>query len=458
MTRTLALASHPVLKSAVKNVRLLLVFYDESRWAWAYRKSRRHRGPPELADPGREDKEALDQAHCLIELQKASDTWLALVSRWTLSAILVSFGSLNTLALDTLTRQSMGRADLSTREIPEGMNWQRLWPRCTRALTIIMWSVINSGISITSLSLFDGNNVFPICGKVSCNMLSMVLRDLAISCGGKLSWVRPVKSLTLSFSTYTSESPPFDEQLDPLTHDRDLLCRPLPSLHPFARTMDHFQGPCQFLRLVPRLEALDLRMYSTLRGLPNINQNALYALPLTCLRRLTLRGIWTHYTHLLSVWYQNLVLEMLDLREVHLHGSPNCWTALFRQLSEVQRSGRSVGGPLATRPRACLRALHLENLFDESNHLVNLAPLDPAFDDGMRGVGRSFPTRRGDDIVHTRDISMGELAAGLRFRVLPNRHGRGSAELRWWLRERRVLYGPPDTTEIDKSSPWRPLA
>lgn len=91
-----------------------------------------------------------------------------------------------------------------------------------------------------------------------------------------------------------------------------------------------------------------------------------------------------------------------------------------------------------------LATLHLENLWSGSEHLLNLLPKDPVFQDSERVPGNFYPTRHGA-MVHTRDIGVEELKKGLDFvKSRGSSRGKGSRHLMQWIQKRKLDYGPPE--------------
>lgn len=466
---TLALASHPVFGPAVKNLTLLVVFNDESRMALAYRMSRRHFY--ELDDMRESAGQAsdralgdLDEFNRISQNNTESTIWLVNAAHLKLTELFQRLGSLDSLTLNTRTIQNIEvlgadgpptdtpRLQSLKRLIPEG-NWQGLWTRCGYALRSAMFALANSDMEVETLSLFDGtalpseSHPNPISGKVQSSILSQVTRDM----GSKSRWwANPPKHLTLGFSTLTSphEIPPMrdpyahDWQQDPDDMDRDLLCWPLDCDDPAARDLS---GPGDFLSLLaPDIESLDLRMYSTLSGVPSSadSYNVLSGAALTNLRHLTLRGLWTREMDLVHLIETNAaLLETVDLRGIRL--APwrpgtlvlDSWDGVFDALTEAKR-----------RPGSRLRALRLESLQGPGHRLVNLEPVDPKFEqDARRGIGWSWETESHDTLVFAREIGMAELEHGLEFKRLRKWRARDSQELRWRLEHKRRMYGPPDS-------------
>lgn len=197
-----------------------------------------------------------------------------------------------------------------------------------------------------------------------------------------------------------------------------------------ARADENFPGVAQFLLQTPNLEALDLYLYNTLEGAPwaycSLFNHISETVHLPKLRRLTLRGIWAKMNSLLLFLRTHPDLTRIDLREVHVSGGT--WGPILKHLQSMPN----------------LTELHLENLWSGSEHLLNLQPKDPVFDDENRVLGHYFPTRRGT-MVHTRDISVEELRSGLEFvKSRGSSRGKGSRHLMKWILQRKEDYGPPE--------------
>lgn len=204
----------------------------------------------------------------------------------------------------------------------------------------------------------------------------------------------------------------------------------IPTSEMQARAHENFPGVALFLRQTPNLEALDLFLYNTLEGAPwtysNLFSHIAQTVHLPKLRRLTLRGIWTTPNSLLLFLRTHPDLTHIDLREVHVTGGT--WEPILKNLVSMPS----------------LAELHLENLWSGSEHLLNLQPKNPVYDDKERAPGRSYPTRNGT-MVHTRDISVEELKDGLEFvKSRGSSRGKGSRHLMKWIQQRKMEYGPPE--------------
>lgn len=422
LTGILDLAIHPVFGPAVRNMTLVAVYYDPSRWAWAYRDSTRN-SQTHKTSVAHQD---LTQLGKMIQSRGNQTQWLIEEAVQTLTEVFKRLGSLHSLTLDTRTHQHPG-TDIPTRQLPEGMDWHGLWHEAGRALNIVTKAMAKSRVRIATVSIMDGKAAFPVSGKVQ----SRTLHDLAafLSQRDFAPSANAIRHLTLAFSTCTP-TPNHAVQLDCSISDDILVCRPLSAHSARARDPLNFPGVADFLKLTPNLESLDLRMYNTLDGPPYPYYKVFVAIAagvrLPNLKRLVLRGIWTSEGALLRFLRCHPTIEELDLRDIHITGAT--WDKTLTRFSRMRH----------------LEKLHLENLWSSSERLLNLEPEDARFDDGLRGPGHSFPARRGT-MVHTRDIGMEEVKAGLEFKQLTGAHGKGSRSLMGWIKHRRLTYGPPES-------------
>lgn len=208
--------------------------------------------------------------------------------------------------------------------------------------------------------------------------------------------------------------------------------RYLPAESVATRTPDDFIGIAAFLSQTPNLEGLDLYMYNTLKGAPwaydRVFAHIAKEVHLPKLKRLSLRGIRTTHDALLLFLCNHPEITDLDFREVHITGGS--WHTILKHFQSMHKLSR----------------LHLENLWSGSQHLLDLEPTNPIFDDGVRDVSNSYPTKDGS-MIHTRDITVEELRqdGGINLiKTRGRRRGRGSRALMAWMRERRRAYGPPE--------------
>lgn len=419
-----ALIIHPVFGPAVRNLTVVAVCYDASRWAWAYRQATRNGLTPKTST-ALGAHQNLAQLGKMLQLRGNLKEWLVDEAAQSLTQIFKKLGSLSSLTLDTRTYQHPG-SDVPSLHLPEGVDWHAIWYEATRALKLVTKAMVKSRVAIETFSIFDGTAASPVSGKVQAKALHKLAeylneRDFVPSANA-------IRNLTLAFSTRTPK--PRQTQLDAADDDDNLVCRPLPSHSSRARDPLNFPGVADFLKLTPNLESLDLRMYNTLDGSPHGYAKIFVAIAagvrLRNLKRLVLRGIWTSEDALLRFLRCHPNIEALDLRDVHLVGAN--WEKTLSHFPKMRH----------------LQNLHLENLWSTSERLLNLEPVDPIFDDGLRGPGHSFPARRGT-MVHTRDISMEEIRAGLVFKQLTGAHGKGSRSLMGWMKHRRLMYGPPES-------------
>lgn len=418
-------AVHPVFGPCVRTIKLLVVFDDDSRWNWVYRKSRLNLGSESSSTLVNENLKLGEELIHREQQQTNLTTWLHEEAPQRLTVLFRQLGSLDILSLDTRTYQVTDRPNVPVCAVPDGSNWFRLWDRCPSALKIVLDSMRKSGVAISSLSAFDGNESFPVSGKIQSAALRKMVDSMIQEHHPKPIALK-VRNLTLAFSTFTPK-PVQADQLN-MRSDANLICQPVAAGNTRAQHVQNYPGVADFLKLFPDLESLDLRMYNTLKGAPwsysAVFQNIADEVRLPKLNCLVLRGIWTLEDSLDSFLKKHKTIEVLDLREVHITAGDVGWARILTRV--------------ATFPK--LKKLHLEDLWDKNRHLVNLEPVNARFDGGM-----SFQTRgaSGGKIVHTRDISMEEVKEGLCFKPSRALRSRGSSSLIAWLRNRRMLYGPP---------------
>lgn len=244
-----------------------------------------------------------------------------------------------------------------------------------------------------------------------------------------------IKSLNLSFSTATVVPTTNDIVFSSDGSMKHLPAARIPTSETRARAEENFPGVAQFLQQTPNLEALDLFLYNTLEGAPwaysNLFSHVAKTVHLPKLRRFTLRGIWTTPNSLLLFLRTHPDLTQIDMREVHVTGGT--WEPILKHLQSMHS----------------LADLHLENLWSGSEHLLNLQPKNPAYDEEERVLGHYFPTRNGT-MVHTRDISVDEIRDGLEFvKSRGGSRGKGSRHLMKWIQQRKIDYGPPEEPYVN---------
>ncbi|ROV91222.1 hypothetical protein VMCG_09364 [Cytospora schulzeri] len=422
--RLFQVTTHPILGPAIKDLTVDTVFYDPSEVI---------RSPALPGNQAPDTKVAQEHARLLLaNTQRLA--WLmskrheqrgqfiddVVVS---LAHILEDMGSLSSLRLRCRIVREPCWSDKSVARAAH-TNWNALWADCHRLLRIVTLAMTRSKVSVDTLSIFDESF-----GKVQAIAFTELSTDLTrldflTAAGAK------IKNLNLSFSTATPV--PLSDII--FNHDGSMDHRRARCLSPeimVTGTPDFFLGIAAFLKLTPELECLDLYLYNTLSGHPAVYDRLFVHISkdvhLPKLRRLTLRGIRAPHDALLFFLRKHPDITELDLREVHISGGT--WDTIFKAFQHMPK----------------LSKLHLENLWSGSQHLLNLEPADPSFDDGKRGPGHSYGTKNGV-MVHTRDITTEELRqeGGLKFRTVPGRsRGMGSRALVQWMLERVVNYGPP---------------
>lgn len=480
MREALELAAHPALGPALKNLKLLTVFYDESRWAWAVRQTMRQIQEvwrlQELNEPNREFIEGLFgalqrqiwQVVNLRRLRWECLTFMRQLGSQGFSRLFARPRALRALTLDTLTHSKVpGSEDILPYLIPEGMDWQGLWYLCKKSLRLVALMGLRSDINIETLSMFDSQGDM-LRGMVRSADLQYFAEDFLNVVSSSPRYLRcPLKNLTLVFSTYTETRAMVDSPnlLDPNASDMHFLCD-LSDAHigPQVARPEDLDGVVNFLRLMPALESLDLRLFNTLRGAPWLYCDVLSkiaSVPLPELKHLTLRGFWTTGNGLGALLRAHPNLETLNLHEIHLAHYGFRSAPILPQIAPrpmglvMDQNQHAVELPL-------LRQLHLETLFTGfyGNHgfLMILSPpgwykTDSRRFEGAISAGRiKLLQERRSDLVYARVYGQEDITEG---RVLMS-WGSGLAVdsdvMLEWNRTRRRLYGPPSTHEQETAA------
>lgn len=382
MQEALDLAAHPSLGPALKNLKLLTVFYDESRWAWAVRETKRQmqqiwgrqaRNEADrqyIKDLSGALQRQLWQVIKLRRLRRECLTFMRQLRSYGFSRLFARPRALRTLTLDTLIHQKVpGSEDILPYTIPAGMDWQGLWYLCEKSLRLVALMGLRSDLNIETLTMLDSRGDM-LRGMVRSADLQCFAEDFLRVVSSSPRYLRcPVKNLTLAFSTYTNTRATVDSPslLDPNTSDMQFICH-LSDAHigsQVARPED-LDDVVNFLRLMPALESLDLRLFNTLRGPPQLYRDVLgriASIPLPGLRHLTLRGFWTTGNVLGALLRAHPSLETLNLQEIRLAHYGNPWAAPILPRIAPRTQGLVMSRNQDAVELPLLRQLHLESIF-----------------------------------------------------------------------------------------------
>lgn len=420
--RLLQLTTHPVLGPAVKDLTVDAVFYDPTDIIYTLRLPGNQVSSTMTQERANQLLRHTQQLSWIMSKRHEQQSQFVDIIIASLAHVLENMGALASIRLRTRIVRDRSMSDKSVG--PANLNWNALWADCDRLFRIVILAMTKSQVSVDTVSIFDQSF-----GKVQSKVFAelstdLKTRDFPTAAGAK------IKNLNLSFSTATLV-PGSDVIFNRDGSMEHRAARRLPSESIATRTPEDFLGIAAFLKQTPELESLDLYMYNTLAGPASAYDKVFVHISkevrLPRLRRLTLRGIRTTHDALLRFLRNHRDIEVLDLREVRVSGGT--WETILPQLQHMRK----------------LSKLHLENLWSGAEHLLNLEPANPAFDDGRRGPGFSYKTKHGV-LVHTRDIAVEELRqkGGLRFLTIPGRsRGQGSKALMGWMVERVQMYGPP---------------
>ncbi|KAL1870765.1 hypothetical protein Daus18300_005085 [Diaporthe australafricana] len=427
LLRLRQITSHHPLGGAVKRLTVVAVYHDPSCLLMRIRRLRdplRRTDKPRIVEYHKELSNRMSQLYSIISTRAEQHGQFSDDIISSLSHVLKTLGSVDTLKLTArVIRAPFEKDNPEPSSSSQFVNWNCLWKDCHRLLRLVTSAMSKSAVEVATFSVF--NDCF---GKVQSRAFLDLNKDLNnlqfLSQSGS-----KIKTLKLTFSTATQ----IPETVDIIsTSDGSMQhLRPVRiacSAEP-ARSSENFPGVAGFLNQTPNLRALELSMYNTLEGAPWVYSNLFGDVAKTVrlpeLRRLTLRGIWATPSFVLLFLRNHPDLTRVDLREVHITGGT--WEPILRHLESMPK----------------LAELHLENLWSGSEHLLNLLPKNPVFDDGNRGSGCSYPIKNGA-LVHTRDVSVDELKEGLSFvRSRGSSRGKGSRFLMKWIQRRKKDYGPP---------------
>lgn len=422
-----ALTLHPVLGPVVKHVVVESVFFDSRWYKWHF--NARTKALVGHTDNERRDTEP-DRGSA--GMNEYTLNWFLTGAVPYLANVFRGVGALDSLELKTAIDGPKASPQVPTTVNYLGQDWHGLWAHCHRATTVVLSAVAQSNVSISRLSLFarevtSSNFYYLREGRISGYNLTLLADSLASQDFSRAG--SHIKVLHLPFSTYTPTpviNPPN------LTTSRLPLCIPVRAIDPRSRNQNEFPGVARVLAFTPNLTDLFLSMYNTLKGEPHAYAAVFDAIAasvrLPHLEQLSLRGMWVSENALLRFLSAHKAhLQEINLCEIHL---PASYDRAFRCMAEMPQ----------------LKRVHLENLFSRTK-LVNLLPVDPRFDNGKRGRGYSYLLRSptGGHLVYKRDLGLEEIRAGLKF-VEPATRARGGQELMWWIKERKILYGPPMTS------------
>ncbi|KAG6354907.1 hypothetical protein INS49_003988 [Diaporthe citri] len=423
---------HPALAPAVKRLVVVAVFHDPSSLLTRIRRLRDPlRGPWATLGNSDRNMELLDKIGQLYRIMSSRHEQQGQFSDdivGSLSCILENLGSVDVLRLTTRVLRPDLDNPYSTSS-SRFVNWNCLWADCHRVLKLVTSAMSTSKVDVATFSVF--NDCF---GKVQSRHFLDLNTDLT-----NLDFLThtgaSIRCLNLGLSTVTVVPTTNDIVFSSDGSMKHLRAVRIPTSETRARADENFPGVALFLRQTPNLEALDLFLYNTLEGAPwaysKLFSHISKTVHLPKLRRLTLRGIWTTPNSLLLFLRTHPDLTHIDLREVHVSGGT--WDPILKHFQSMLN----------------LAELHLENLWSGSEHLLNLQPRNPVYDDEERVLGCYFPTRNGT-MVHTRDISVEEIKNGLEFvKSRGSSRGKGSRHLMKWIQQRKIDYGPPEEPYVN---------
>lgn len=395
-----ALASHPKLGHAVKNLTVMAVMYDPSKLNEIL--SSRTRRVVETAGPIRSvtyercTEEEINKAKSDLEwlqAQRNAEQSDASVIESLVSAMRL-FGKLDSIHLAAgivQTREAI--------ELPPAGDWYETWTRAFQVYCLTMTAAARSGIAVDTLTVYRDTLCCSVQAcRITAHMASLEEPD-------RLSFARnTIKNFALSVS------PEITSDFDSETlagHDG--------------------YGIKNLLELMPNLETLDLHLYRPRKGKTTHNERVMEEVAqevhLPRLKRCSLNGIFPTEETMLQFLKKYPQINHLTLREVNLVSGS--WTPIFEYLS--------CGMPALT-------FLRLSNLWTNGN-LINLKPV--WCENSLEIPETSWYMCEDGIMVHTHDFDAEDLKRGLEFRPGPDGTYMGSPQLMYWMTQRRAGYGPP---------------
>lgn len=437
-----ALASHPTLRPVVKNLTIMATVYDtfEVQRILCIKKRRVvKRGLKGQIYQTRylpcTEQELSTAQSDLAWLRAQQEEREALSDESvieSLASALRLFGRLNSVDLDATVIQGPN----VTVWTKEG-DWHPIFMRASQVYCLTMSAVARSGVAVDTLTVYRNT---PRCSVPSCDITAHVEKldadQLAVAGAS-------IKNLALSISmrieTDIGKIAAARELRERLFHSElGFQSSLLGTSDPETLAEENFPGIARLLRFIPNLETIDLHLYDTLGGIPEVCDRIFKAIAqetrLPALEQCCLRGIYASTESMLQFLENHPRIKHLDLRQVTL--TSGSWEPIFEYLGSSRM-------PALTR-------LYLSGLYQNvSNYpwLVNLKPVweegsDGGKDDYQRLRLTTFLCLGGSRFVHTREFDADEIKRGLEIQPVIDRHLLGAPYYRWEF-SRREEYGPP---------------
>ncbi|KAL2013888.1 hypothetical protein VTN00DRAFT_1413 [Thermoascus crustaceus] len=373
------LASHPELGPAVKNLTIMATVYDASKLERIL--STKKRRIVESSGPfaRKEEREALSNESVIDSLASA----------------LRLLGRLDSVDLDATVVQGPNvTVSTATGE------WHPIWILASQVYCLTMSAVARSGVAVDTVTVYRNT---PRCSVPSCDITAHVEKLDA----GHLTFAgTSIKNLALSISTKV------ETDFHKITAARERLegadrafhevfgskAGLLEASNPEALAEENFLGIARLLRLMPKLEAIDLHLYDTLEGDAKAYDQIFKAIArevhLPSLEQCFLRGIYASEESMLQFLENHPRINHLDLREMTI--TSGSWEPIFKYLGSRMTA---------------LTRLRLSNLRDENKSLRNL---NPVWEEGSGAAdySSSYPCG-GGLMVHTREFDVDDFKKGL---------------------------------------------
>ncbi|KAK2761673.1 hypothetical protein FQN54_001501 [Arachnomyces sp. PD_36] len=394
-----ALALHPTLGPAVKNLTIVTTVYDtselESTISTGERTEVKSLGMIVTSSTKECTDEELRAAQSdlnWIKAQQKGEQSDAVITE-SLVSVMKDLERLGSITLDAAVLEGRGSIIPPTRE-----KWQETWTRAHQVYRLAITAVARSSIAVDTLSVYRNTwrCSVPIC-HITAHTLSLDAADELSSTG------RTIKNLAISVSPEIAED--------------------------FGG--ESLQGQSGYsiaslLKLMPNLETLDLHSYcpNTGEGIKNdeVLADVVQAAHLPLLKKCSWHGIYCTEQTMLQFLKTYPQIQHLTLEEIHL--TEGTWEPIFQHLSSDMPA---------------LTSLHLSNLWGK--RLVNL---ELVWGEPERENPRSHYYRCGGGyMVHTGEFDSTDIKRGLRFNPAPGGRAIGSSAVMNWRRKRESEYGAP---------------
>ncbi|KAI9927231.1 hypothetical protein ASPWEDRAFT_122152 [Aspergillus wentii DTO 134E9] len=367
------LASHPAFGPAVKDLTITAVICDLSVLQEIVRSKEKRQSQQQgvfsMSTIRKCSQAELEQAQSDLDWLQNEDKQRSIPAETAIQSLTSIFRhrkSFDSIDLDATVLQGPNER-VTTSE----SEWNANWMRASQVYAITMSAIARSNIAVDTLTIF---RCTPRCSVASCDITShMATPDMQAS--SALS----IREFALSLSTKVeTDFHRFMQEASQTENDR-------PALHasgrrrqflnaaedPQAVSEDNFPGAARLLKLMPKLEALDLHLCPTVHG-----DRSSYArifkdvadLHFPALQQVFLRGLYVSEDSLLKFLSKHPKIDDLHLGGVHL--TSGSWKTIFAYLGENMPALKRlyVSSIYANNKLVNLISIHGTDQFDNINY------------------------------------------------------------------------------------------